>query len=85
MSLQKAREDYELGVNPEKLEVDSVETDRLRGIRNAAGNSLEHWLNTAACVFLIIAKSINQEAIEDSQNLFESRYRKNKMGRPALY
>jgi len=26
-------------VNPETLEVDSVETDRLRGIWNAAGNS----------------------------------------------
>ena len=85
MSLQKAREVCGVVANPETLEVDSVESDRLWGIRNAAGNSLKHWLNTAACVFLIIAKSINQEAIEDSQNLFESRYRRNIMGRPTLH
>ena len=39
LSIQKAREVFGIGVNPETLEVDSVETDRLRGIRNAAGNS----------------------------------------------
>ena len=39
LSLQKAREVYGVVVNPETVEVDSVETDRLRAMRSAAGNS----------------------------------------------
>ena len=39
LSPQKAREVYGVGVNPETLEADSVETDRLRGSRNASDNS----------------------------------------------
>jgi N-methylhydantoinase B len=37
LSLQKARAVYGVVVNPETLEVDSVETDRLRAIRHTAG------------------------------------------------
>lgn len=39
LSLQKARKVYGVVVNPETLEVDSVETDQLRAIWNAARNS----------------------------------------------